>query len=176
MTSTSGGERAVLSLGSNVGDRHEHLARAREALFSPPELSLAAASSVYETPPFDVGHGHGPYLNQVLIVISQLASAELLRHCQAIEIDLGRESNSQETLPRTIDIDLITYGDTCCSNDDLQLPHPRYRERRFVLVPLLEVYPAYCDPNDGLTAKELLAACADVSSLLRLTGRGPQPC
>jgi 2-amino-4-hydroxy-6-hydroxymethyldihydropteridine diphosphokinase len=176
VTSTSDSERAVLSLGSNVGDRNEHLARAREALFSPPELSLAAASLVYETPPLDVDPDHGPYLNQVLIVNSQLASEELLRHCQAVEIDLGRVSNSQETLPRTIDIDLITYGDTCCSNDDLQLPHPRYRERRFVLVPLLEVYPAYRDPTDGLTARELLAACADDSNLLRLTARGPQPC
>ena len=176
MTKANSGTRAVLSLGSNLGDRFDHLARAAGLLTQTAGQTLVAASSVYETPPLSVAEDHGPYLNQVLILDSALPSADLLQCCQSVEHELGRPADRAGNRPRTIDIDLISYGDERLPGPGLELPHPRYTQRRFVLIPLREVYPGYVDPVTGESLADLLAACRDRSLLHRLTEGAPVPC
>ncbi|MCH7575906.1 MAG: 2-amino-4-hydroxy-6-hydroxymethyldihydropteridine diphosphokinase [Candidatus Marinimicrobia bacterium] len=167
MTSTPAANTAVLSLGSNLGDRLWALHLAGDLLQRKGDLIMTSASSVYETPPLGVGPENGPFLNQVLIARTQLSPAKVLVICRQVEEKLGRR-RERPGQPRSIDIDLITCGSHILHNDNLQLPHPRYRERRFVLVPLKEAWPDFHDPHDGSTVDQLLEQCPDTSVLLRL--------
>ena len=176
MTRAASGRRAVLSLGSNLGDRFDYLARAAALVTQGSDMTLLAASSVYETPPLGVGAEHGPYLNQVLILDTALTAAALLRRCQRVEQELGRPAERAKNRPRSIDIDLISCGAERLPGPGLQLPHPRYRQRRFVLLPLQEACPDYRDPVTGESIAALLAACKDRSVLLRFTEAEPVPC
>lgn len=169
MARATSGKRAVLSLGSNLGDRFDYLARAIGLMTAATGETLLAVSAVYETPPLEVGEDHGPYLNQVLILDTALTAAALLQRCQWVEQELGRPTERTGTRPRTIDIDLISFGAECLPGPGLQLPHPRYRQRRFVLLPLQEVYPDYHDPVTGESIADLLDACKDRSVLRRFT-------
>lgn len=127
--------RAVLSLGSNLGDRAAHLHSAVEALRAFGEV--VAVSAVHETAP--VGGPEQPdYLNAVVLLDTDLEPLVLLRQCQAIERAAGRV-RGERWGPRELDIDLVVVGDLTCDTDELTLPHPRARKREFVLRPWLEV-------------------------------------
>ena len=132
--------RAIVSLGSNIEPRAEYLQRAREALASLPETRLVRSSSVVETDPVGVPDEFADqkFLNQVAVFESSLAPEDFSRRMHAIEDGLGR-TRTVRNGPRTIDIDLIDFGGLSVSTPELTLPHPRARQRDFVLKPLQEL-------------------------------------
>lgn len=152
---------AVIGLGSNLGDRSWYLARARELLASAGVIERA--SPIYETEPVDyTDQPH--FLNQVIVVRTERAPLELLRLCLSIERILGRERLLAKG-PRTIDLDLLLYDDLSLDivegMDHLTIPHPRLHKRRFVLVPLCDLFPTGIHPVLGKSFVELLAEVND---------------
>src|SRR5262245_2600250 len=149
--------RSFLGLGSNMGDPRAHLERALT------ELPVVRASSFYRSEP--VGGPPQPwYVNAVAEVGFEDEPEELLRVCRSIESRHGRE-RSLRNAPRTLDLDILLFGQTVLDTPELTIPHPRFRERRFVLVPMVEIAPELEDPVSGLSMRELLARCADRSSV-----------
>ena len=144
--------KAVLSLGSNLGDRQGTLSAASEALNEIGEV--IALSNFFENPAVG-GPPQPDFLNAVLILETDLDPQELLRVCQAIEIVFGRQRDVHWG-PRTLDIDLITCDDLVLDSDVLILPHPRAGERRFVLEPWLEIDSTAYLPGRGRVS-EILA-------------------
>jgi 2-amino-4-hydroxy-6-hydroxymethyldihydropteridine diphosphokinase len=150
-------DRIAIALGSNVGDRRAHLDYAVAALRR--LLTNPIVSRYYDTVP--VG-GSGPqamYLNAVAVGDTALKPRALLDALLAIEQERGRE-RPYVNAPRTLDLDLILVGDTVLEEPGLVVPHPRFRERRFVLEPLAAVAPDLRDPISGKTVGDLLAAVA----------------
>lgn len=145
---------AVLALGSNIGDRLQNLQRGVLALCGD-GLNCRAVSAVFETAPVG-GPAQDDFLNAVLLADSALPASEILRRCQRAEADLGRV-RSVRWGPRTLDVDVITYGCEISANPELTLPHPRAHERAFVLAPWLDVAPDADLPGHGPVA-DLLAA------------------
>jgi 2-amino-4-hydroxy-6-hydroxymethyldihydropteridine diphosphokinase len=126
-----------LGLGSNVGDRYHFLRKAIILLEEHPGIKVCKQSSIYETAP--VGNvNQGPFLNMVIAIETQLGPFDILAFTQGIEHQLGRVREVKWG-PRTIDIDLLLYGDTMVNTAQLKLPHPFLSERAFVLIPLLEI-------------------------------------
>lgn len=130
---------AYLGLGSNLGDREAMLRAAIAALDATPDVRVTAVSSLYETPPWGPVP-QGPYLNACVALDTTLSPRELLTLCLAIERDHGRE-RAIRWGPRTLDIDVLLYGDEAIDEEGLIVPHPRMTERAFVLVPLAEIAP-----------------------------------
>jgi 2-amino-4-hydroxy-6-hydroxymethyldihydropteridine diphosphokinase len=132
--------RAVVSLGSNVGDRAAHLKRAIELLSGLPETRLLKVSSVIETEPVGVPEEFAgmKFLNQAAVFETDLAPRDFSGRMHSIEDILGRVRTVRNG-PRTIDIDLIDFGGIEMDDPELMLPHPRAKERDFVLVPLAEI-------------------------------------
>lgn len=132
--------RAVVSLGSNIGDRAAHLKRAVELLSVLPETKFVKASDIIETEPVDVPEEFSgmKFLNQAAVFETNLSPHEFSDRMHAIEDDMGRVRLVRNG-PRTIDIDLIDFGGVEMNDPDLILPHPRAKERDFVLVPLAEL-------------------------------------
>ena len=147
---------AAIALGANLGDRAGTLALALRALRAEPGVRLVAASPVYETAPVGGPAGQGAYLNAAAALDTHLEPHELLRRLQRIETQFGRVRSVPDA-PRTLDLDLILYGDLRLDTPDLVLPHPRFAGRAFVLVPLADVAPDWVDPASGRTVAELLA-------------------
>jgi 2-amino-4-hydroxy-6-hydroxymethyldihydropteridine diphosphokinase len=143
--------QAVLSLGSNLGERHAKLQGAVSALEDTPEVTVVAISSVYETDPVDAVEGSGKFLNAVVLVDTTLTVHTLLDRALAIEDAFGRE-RSEPGAPRTLDVDLIVVGPRVADDESLKLPHPRAHERGFVLVPWLEIDPEGEIPGRGFVA------------------------
>jgi 2-amino-4-hydroxy-6-hydroxymethyldihydropteridine diphosphokinase len=131
--------RAVLSIGSNLGERRNNLQGAVDSLADTPDVWVTAVSPVYETEPVDAPEGSDAFLNAVLLVDTTLSARTLLERALAVESAFGREPGGQRNGPRTLDVDLIVLGDRQADEDDLVLPHPRAAERAFVLVPWLDV-------------------------------------
>lgn len=130
---------AYLGLGGNLGDREAMLRAAIAALDATPDVRVTAVSSLYETPPWGPVP-QGPYLNACVALDTTLSPRELLTLCLAIERDHGRE-RAIRWGPRTLDIDVLLYGDEAIDEEGLIVPHPRMTERAFVLVPLAEIAP-----------------------------------
>ncbi len=148
-----GGDRVAIALGSNVGNRRAHLAFAVARLRA--LLADVRGSGLIESDAVgDVTQER--YLNGVVVGSSDLPPHGLLRALMAIERDRGRRRPFVDA-PRTLDLDLILFGDRVVDDPDLRVPHPCFRERDFVLGPLVEVAPDMRDPVSGLTARELLA-------------------
>ncbi len=144
---------AFIGLGSNVGDPAANLEQALTRLAE--RVTIERVSSAYLTDP--VGLRAQPrFLNAVVRVRTDLAARELLAVMTRIEDEMGRQRDVRFG-PRTIDLDLLLYGDATRRDPDLSLPHPRMAERRFVLVPLAEIAPETRVPPDGRTAAELLS-------------------
>ena len=160
--------RAVLSLGSNLGERLASLQGAVDSLADTPEVSVVGVSPVYETDPVDAPAGSRDFLNAVIVVETTLRARTLLDRAQAIEDAFGRERGqaTERNAPRTLDVDLIVYGDRRCDTDDLVIPHPRAPERGFVLRPWLDVDPAAEIPGQGRVA--------DLIDSVDLTGVRPR--
>jgi 2-amino-4-hydroxy-6-hydroxymethyldihydropteridine diphosphokinase len=138
----------AIALGSNLGDRRAHLNHAIGRLR--PVLAPVRVSSFVETEPVGVPGPQARYLNAVLVGRSALAPRALLAVLLAIERERGRE-RPYPCAPRTLDLDLLLCGDEVVTEADLVVPHPRFRERHFVLGPLAEVAPELVDPVTGLT-------------------------
>lgn len=141
-----------LALGSNLGDRLEHLRRAREAM--QPAVHIVEASPVYETPPW--GYLDQPaFLNQVVKGETELPPTELLVLLKGIEVSMGRETTVRNG-PRPIDLDILFYDDLVLEGPKLSIPHPRMAGRGFVLVPLADLAPDLRHPVSGKTVREML--------------------
>ena len=144
-----------LGLGSNIGDREAMIQAALHEL-DHDGLSLIRTSSVYETEPVGLTDQRW-FLNVVAEIQTDLFPVPLLRRTQRIESQFGR-LRTLPNGPRTLDIDILLYGSVILKMADIELPHPRYRERRFTLAPLAELSPELRDPVSGRTVTELLAA------------------
>ncbi|MGH2785484.1 MAG: 2-amino-4-hydroxy-6-hydroxymethyldihydropteridine diphosphokinase [Actinomycetota bacterium] len=141
--------RAFIGLGSNLGDRAEHLRIAIRALASTTGIDVIQVSSMYETEPVG-GPPQDDYVNAVVEINTLLGHRALFDACMTIEHALGRERASEERWgPRAIDLDLLAMGDLVVSDPDLEIPHPRLAERAFVLVPWSEIAPYVIVPGLG---------------------------
>lgn len=146
-------KKVYLGLGSNVGDREAMLREAIRALDSP-QLHIGRLSPVYETEPVDVA-GQRWFLNQVAEAETDLFPLQLLQRTSKVEAQLGRKRLTPKG-PRTIDIDILLFGNSVVKTPSLEIPHPRFRERRFVLAPLADLAPELRDPVTRKTIRELL--------------------
>ena len=147
---------AFLGLGSNVGDREEHLRAALDALAGH-GIAVDAVSSAYETEPVGEMPDQPDFLNAVVRIRTELDPDALLDACKAIEVEHGRMFGGPRHGPRTIDIDVLLLGDAELRTDRLTLPHPEVASRRFVLVPLLELDPELTLPDGTPLATALEA-------------------
>lgn len=147
-----------IALGSNLGDRAEHLRQAREQIDAP-DLRLLRASSIYETAPRDV-EDQPWFLNQVIECETELFPRQLLARLQKIERAMGRKRRVAKG-PREIDLDILLLGDAVVKAPELEVPHPRMAERRFVLEPLAELVPEKKHPGTRRTMREMLAGVAN---------------
>jgi 2-amino-4-hydroxy-6-hydroxymethyldihydropteridine diphosphokinase len=148
---------AYIGLGSNLGDRRQHLQSAVAALEQTAGLEVLRLSPVYETAPVGSPPGQGPYLNAVLEVESSLGPQELLKVLLELEQKQGRVRREHHG-PRTLDLDLLLYGDVVQQAPELALPHPRLHERAFVLEPLAQLVPGLIHPVLRQTVAQLLAS------------------
>ncbi|MCD8073419.1 MAG: 2-amino-4-hydroxy-6-hydroxymethyldihydropteridine diphosphokinase [Alistipes sp.] len=160
-------ERAILVAGSNLGDRQANLARARE-LIGADCGRVVAVSGIYESAPWgrvkgEDGRPAGNFLNQALVVETPLEPLCLLDALQAIEARMGRTRPGKGTvggkgeyLSRTIDIDIIFYGQRIIGGERLTVPHPLAAAREFVLRPVAEIAGDFCNPASGKTPAEML--------------------
>jgi 2-amino-4-hydroxy-6-hydroxymethyldihydropteridine diphosphokinase len=147
-----------------MGDREVLLKSALGALDAP-DLRLRRVSSAYETEPIGFREQRW-FVNLVAEFETELFPKQLLRRIQKIELDLGRRRTVKNG-PRTIDIDILLYGGFVVKMDGLEIPHPRYRERRFTLAPLAELNPGLKDPVTGRTMAEMLSALTGQSAKKR---------
>ncbi|WP_343210885.1 2-amino-4-hydroxy-6-hydroxymethyldihydropteridine diphosphokinase [Ancylobacter lacus] len=157
---------AYLCLGSNLGDRAGTMAKA-VGLIARIGLKIVARSSLYETPPWGPVP-QGPYLNMVVAVETELSARELLHMVLGVEHAFGRDRTKEVRFgPRTIDIDILVYGEDVVAEPDLEIPHPRMMERAFALVPLAELAPEL--RVGGVRVADALARL-DRSGILRVSG------
>jgi 2-amino-4-hydroxy-6-hydroxymethyldihydropteridine diphosphokinase len=156
---------AYLCLGSNLGDRAGTMAKA-VGLIARIGLKIVARSSLYETPPWGPVP-QGPYLNLVVAVETELSARELLHMLLGVEHAFGRDRTREVRFgPRTIDIDILLYGEETIAEPDLEIPHPRMMERAFALVPLVEIAPDLV--VGGVPIRQALAAL-DQSGIEKVT-------
>ncbi len=134
-----------LGIGSNVGDRAQFCRRAVQSLAERPEIEIGEVSSLYETSPIG-GPPQRSFVNLVAKALTGLEAADLLADLKDIERKLGRRPSDIRWGPRVADLDLLTFGDEKINEPGLEVPHPRMTERRFVLVPLLEIDANAADP------------------------------
>jgi 2-amino-4-hydroxy-6-hydroxymethyldihydropteridine diphosphokinase len=143
---------AYLGLGSNLGEREANLCQALTLLSA--KANLEEVSSIYETEP--VGYKRQPlFLNLVCRITTDLSPEELLRFAKDIEAEMGRVRSRQPNRPRRIDIDVLFYGETIMETPDLTIPHPRLKDRAFVLIPLNEIAPNLVHSRLGKSISQL---------------------
>ncbi len=145
-----------LGLGANLGKRRETIDAALARLADHRAICVCAVSALIETAPVGGPAGQPNYLNGAAAIETNLDPAALLAELKRIEHDLGRRDGPRWG-PRPIDLDILLYGDLALASPDLTIPHPRLRERRFVLAPLAEIAPDAVDPVTGLAVRALLA-------------------
>jgi 2-amino-4-hydroxy-6-hydroxymethyldihydropteridine diphosphokinase len=160
-----GAEVVYLSLGSNAGDRMANLNTAIAAL-SASGVQVRRVSSIYETEPVDY-LDQAWFLNCVVAGKTELPALELLRGLRGIETGMGSKKLIAKG-PRLIDIDILLYGEKTFDSPELQVPHPRMTQRRFVLAPLDEIAPELRHPSWRGTVRELLAETSDDSQVRRM--------
>lgn len=158
--------RAVLALGSNLGERLTSLQGAVDSLADTPDVWVTAVSPVYETEPVGAPEGSDNFLNAVVTIDTTLPAATLLDRALAIEDAFDRVRPSEPNAPRTLDVDLIVVGDRRANDEFLHLPHPRAKERAFVLKPWHDLEPDAVLPDAGPVA-DLLDAVDQSGITLR---------
>ena len=146
---------AHIGLGSNLGDREQQLNMAVQRIRRLPETTVERISRWRETEPVG-GPPQSSYLNGVIQLQTGLEPAALLEHLQRIEGVSGRPASRERWGPRTLDLDLLTYGDRVIDQPHLQVPHPRMHQRAFVLIPLAEIDPRWRHPLLQKSALQLL--------------------
>lgn len=146
---------ALIGLGSNLGDRKAILDAAVASLAATPRIESCRVSTYHETAPVGGPSGQGPFLNAAAAVETNLAPTALHRVLIEIEQQAGRERRVRWG-ERTLDLDLLLFGDLCLDQPDLTLPHPRMAFRRFVLAPLAEIAPGFREPMTGRSIEDLL--------------------
>ena len=159
---------AYVGLGSNLGDRAGNLLLAVRGLMEA-SFVVNKLSAVYETEPFDLENPkeHPTYLNMVAeIRVTNISPSQMMARMLRIEYLLGRRHKNLKK-PRTVDIDLLLYGNFQCYTEFLTLPHPRLHERKFVLVPLAELAPHLIHPVQNRSVQELLQTVEDSTSVTR---------
>src|SRR5438270_8572622 len=160
--------RTAVALGSNLGDRLDHLLGARKAILGLANVNPTILSSaVYETEPVGCEPGAGKFLNAVVEFEYEGDPARLLEQLIQIEEALGRKRDHPQNVSRTIDIDLLYCGDRRINDERLQLPHPRLHLREFVLRPLADIRPDLMWSGQKKTIRELLADVEESGEMIR---------
>jgi 2-amino-4-hydroxy-6-hydroxymethyldihydropteridine diphosphokinase len=148
--------KAGIGLGSNLGDRLQHLQHAKACLLSLSSAQWHCASPVYETAPVDCPAGSATFLNAVVEIEFAGTASALLEMLLAYEIAQGRDRSAGPNAPRTIDLDILYFGEQELRTPDLVIPHPRIATRGFVLVPLSTICPDRIIKGTGRTVRQLL--------------------
>lgn len=144
---------AFIGIGSNLGDKLQNIFEGIKRIQMLPDTFLKRRSGIYMTEP--VGYKDQDwFLNCVIEVETRLDPLMLLYSLKSIEMDFFRDKQIRFG-PRELDLDIILYGNMVIRSDDLEVPHPRYRQRAFVLIPLCDIAPDFCDPETGVMIKEL---------------------
>lgn len=151
--------KVVLLLGGNMGARYQNILHAERQLES--SFLVTATSKIYETEAWG-GQSTGSFLNRILVANTTLTPGQVLVVCQQIETEMGRKRD-RKWGNRTMDIDILYYDDEVIDLPNLVIPHPYIAERRFTLVPLVELIPDFVHPTLKLTQTELLARTKDQS-------------
>ncbi len=174
-------ETVFIGFGSNVGNRLDFCDRAVTLLSLLPHSEVIAVSPLYETEPIsDHAHpGEGWFLNGVVQMQTDVTPKSLLMVCREIERSLGRDEDDRKG-PRTLDLDILFYGQRVIHDPDLVIPHPRLQHRRFVLAPMADLDPSWEHPVLHQTVGELLSRLTDTAVVRRLdpqpsTRYGPRP-
>jgi 2-amino-4-hydroxy-6-hydroxymethyldihydropteridine diphosphokinase len=161
--------KAGIALGSNLGDRLENLRGARKKLVDfNGAASPILSSAIYETDPVGCEPGAGKFLNAVIEFEYDGDPEDLLDELRAIETSLGRGPEHERNKSRTIDLDLLYFGENKIDNKKLQLPHPRMHLRKFVLAPLADIRPDLILRGQSKTVRELLASADESATVVRL--------
>ena len=156
-------KQTVLLLGSNIDNRLELLANAG-AMIMEQIGQVVATSSIYESAPWGYD-SNNPFLNQALLIKTDIRPEKVLEKCLSIEAQLGRTRSENGTYAdRNIDIDILLYEQLIISNENLEIPHPRMHQRRFCMEPLAEIVPDWKIPTFGKTVRTILNNCEDNSS------------
>lgn len=157
-----------IALGSNIGDREEHLLGAVAAVGRLTDTRITALSPFYDTEPVG-GIPQNNFLNAVIRLASSLTPQELLKELMQIETSVFGRKREQRWGPRCIDLDILFYGSEVIDKPpDLLLPHPRLHERRFVLAPLADIAPEFIHPTLGRSISELLAGLPPGGNVMRI--------
>ena len=159
-------DSGFLSLGSNIGDRESNLASALTALATYHEINDIKSASYYNSPPL-FNADQPEFLNTVISYKTDFSAFELFDACQIVEKLLGRSKKREKNSPRTIDIDILTYGSSYLETEQLTIPHTDLANRKFVLLPWAELAPNYIVPVYNLTVSKLLSMCLDTSNVTK---------
>lgn len=157
--------QAFVGIGSNLEDRLANCRAALEGLGLLPDTALTRVSPLFESEPQEGVEG-GLFLNAVAEIATSLPAPQLLSHLREIEAALGRPADHLPGTARTLDLDLLLYGDAVIRQADLTVPHPRLAERRFVLAPLVALAPALRHPVLQVPMRELLRRLGPEAPLL----------
>lgn len=158
---------AYIALGSNLGDRELNLLRAVAEVGRLPESKVTALSSFYETSPVGAVKQDAFY-NAVLRLSTLLDARSLLAHLLRIEDEIFKRVRTIHQGPRSMDLDLLLFGDKVINEESLVVPHPRLSDRRFVLQPLCEIAPDLLHPLTGRSIRELLLSLKSVETVIKL--------
>lgn len=153
-------EPVIIALGSNLGDRHGILISAAKYLESISEGSIRK-SSIWESEP--VGPARYTFLNAVVKMHASQSPPELLTLLKSYEKRAGRNPSGKKWGPRLLDLDIITYGNLVIRDETLIIPHPEYTNRKFVLLPMKEVAPAWIDPESGRSIDQMVETAPEMS-------------
>tara|TARA_B000000565_G_C23722215_1_gene353856 strand:+ start:99 stop:587 length:489 start_codon:yes stop_codon:yes gene_type:complete len=155
-----------LGLGSNIGDKANNLMKVISSLKNVPNLAIIKRSKIYETSPLE-NENQDYFLNQVIMIKFDGNPIDLFNITKSIEKQMGRIRNNIRYQPRVIDIDILSFNDEIINNDDLILPHPKIKFRKFVLKPWTDIASDYILPNSKMTIKEHLDKISHLEDEIR---------